>query len=232
MDKNVYNQQQQIFIHYCKSLRPEFSTFIEQPCLEDDTEATGFDTHYLYHVAWAVRKIIKASPNKHTDISSALNFSAFLSALIPTTFIDYRPADIELSNLHCQKGDLTDAGAWKPEQFDSISCMHVVEHIGLGRYGDNLDVNADLNAINTLKKIVKQNGKLYFVVPVGKPSINFNAHRIYLANKISEYFADQFELQEFYFIPGPQNMHPIVNCHFEYTLQFPYGCGCFEFRKY
>jgi hypothetical protein len=231
MDEAKYEIQQKTFLQQCKILRPEFSTFYKQPCLDEDTDISGFDTHYLYHVAWALRKIFKYAPERHTDISSAVNFSACLSALIPTTFIDYRPADIKLSNLDCAKGDLSDTSSWEAEKFESVSCMHVVEHIGLGRYGDNLDVMDDLKAMATLKKIVKAGGKLYFVVPTGRPAVFFNAHRVYLASKIIEYFSDQFTLDEFYFIPGPQNQAPLTNCSFEYTLQFMYGCGCFEFSK-
>jgi SAM-dependent methyltransferase len=231
MDEKTFLTHQASFMSNCEKLRPEFLNFYNQPCLGEDTLTSGFDTHYLYHVAWAMRKILKKPPKHHTDISSAINFAACLSAIIPTTFIDFRPADLKLTDLYCEGGDLSRSNTWEAEQFDSVSCMHVVEHIGLGRYGDELDVMADLRAITTLKKIVKPGGKLYFVVPVGKPAVFFNAHRVYQARNIIEYFSDKFELGEFYFIQGPQNLEPLTNCHFDYTLQFTYGCGCFEFTK-
>jgi ubiquinone/menaquinone biosynthesis C-methylase UbiE len=48
--------------------------------------------------------------------------------------------------------------------------MHVIEHIGLGRYGEPFDVNGDLKAFEELKRIVKPNGDLLLVVPLGKKS--------------------------------------------------------------
>jgi hypothetical protein len=36
--------------------------------------------------------------------------------------------------------------------------MHVVEHIGLGRYGDPIDPDGDLKAISELKRVVQKRG--------------------------------------------------------------------------
>jgi hypothetical protein len=45
--------------------------------------------------------------------------------------------------------------------------MHVVEHVGLGRYGDPIDANGDAQAIKELKCVLWPGGVLYFVVPTG-----------------------------------------------------------------
>lgn len=111
-------------------------------CPDDKTLGTEFDRHYLYHPAWAIRKIVlDIKPQKHIDISSILYFSSMLSAVVPVEFYDYRPAEIELDNLSCGKADLTNL-FFKTGSVESISCMHTVEHIGLGRYGDPLDPQA------------------------------------------------------------------------------------------
>ena len=52
--------------------------------------------------------------------------------------------------------------------------MHVIEHIGLGRYGDEMDPDGDLKAIDELKRVLSRKGDLLFVVPVGKPKIMYN----------------------------------------------------------
>jgi hypothetical protein len=57
--------------------------------------------------------------------------------------------------------------------------MHVIEHIGLGRYGEALDPDGDLKAIRELVRVLAAGGNLLVVVPVGRPRIQFNAHRIY-----------------------------------------------------
>src|SRR5690606_28659757 len=69
------------------------------PCLNDNTQNTGFDRHYVYHPAWAARILAQVKPEKHVDISSALNFCSIISAFVPVDFYDYRPANLTLSNL-------------------------------------------------------------------------------------------------------------------------------------
>ena len=231
MNSEKYKNQLSQFVTQNSALRPEFTAYYSYPCLEDDTKETGFDVHYLYHVAWAVRKLLTATPDMHCDVGSSLNFCSIASAIVPTKFIDIRPATIYLNGLTVEARDLTIDDSWKNEEFSSVSCMHVVEHIGLGRYGDTLDVNGDLKAINNLLRSVKKNGQILFVVPVGKPEIYFNAHRVYSSKWVIEYFSKSCKLSEFYFIPGQSDLPPVDNCEPEYADQFTYGCGCFHFIK-
>ncbi len=147
-------------------------------CPDDNTSETHFDTHYIYHLAWAARKVKEINPEFHIDISSSLHFCTMLSAFIPVKFYDYRPAYLNLSNLESKKADLM-ALPFEDSSINCLSCMHTVEHVGLGRYGDPLDYDGDLKAISELKRVVAKDGFLLFVVPVGKSKIMFNAHRIY-----------------------------------------------------
>lgn len=62
------------------------------PCLTDKTTETSFDKHYVYHTAWAARKLKITMPEEHIDISSLMYFSTLVSAFIPVKFYDYRPA--------------------------------------------------------------------------------------------------------------------------------------------
>jgi hypothetical protein len=113
----------------------------------------------------------------------------------------------------------------------SVSCMHVIEHIGLGRYGDALDPEGDLKAMHQLKRVLHQGGSLLFVVPVGKPKVHFNAHRIYSYRQISAYFQD-LKLEEFALIPDrPKDGGLIVGASQEMADAQNYGCGCFWFKK-
>lgn len=200
------------------------------PCMEDKTTTTGFDRHYIYHPAWAARVLAKIKPELHIDISSTLHFCNVVSAFIPIKFYDYRPADLHLSNLSSEAADLH-ALPFEDQSIQSLSCMHVVEHIGLGRYGDPLDPEGDLKAINELKRVLAPEGSLLFVVPVGKPKIMFNAHRIYSYEQIINYF-DGLELREFTLISeNVENGGLIPFAPSEVVNTQSYGCGCFWFRR-
>lgn len=196
-------------------------------CLHDATATTGFDAHYVYHPAWASRIVKLINPSKHIDISSTLHFCAQLSAFIPVDFYDYRPAPVTLSNLDSKKGDLT-ALPFGDGSIESISCMHTIEHIGLGRYGDPIDPEGDLKAINELKRVVTKGGSLLFVVPVGKPRIQFNAHRIYSFEMIEQLFPE-FELRNFSLVTDSNDF--IWEADTTLVSKQKYGCGCFWFVK-
>jgi len=200
------------------------------PYLEDKTPRTNFEPHYIYHPAWAMRVISKINPTKHIDISSTISFGAALSAFIPVDFYDYRPAEINLSNLNSLKGDLLSL-PFKDNSVESISCMHTVEHVGLGRYGDPIDPDGDIKAINELKRVTKVGGNLIFVSPIGKPKLEFNAHRIYSYDQVIKYF-EGMQMVEFSLVPDDYRKRGfIINASKTDADSQTWGCGCFWFKK-
>ena len=197
------------------------------PCLKDKIQKTPFDHHYTYHPAWAARVLAQTRPELHFDISSIVSFGAVVSAFIPVKFYDYRPADLHLSNFESDFADLKKL-PFADNLISSLSCMHTIEHIGLGRYGDELDADGDIKAINELKRVLKPGGDLLFVTPVGVPKIEFNAHRIYSYEQIVQYFSP-LELKEFSLIPDSGGL--IENADPSLVAKQQYGCGCFWFKK-
>lgn len=198
------------------------------PQIFDKTIMTGFDRHYVYHTAWAARKVKEINPQKHIDISSSLYFPALVSAFIPVDFYDYRPADLGLSNLKSAHADLMKL-SFNAGSVHSISCLHTIEHIGLGRYGDPIDPEGDIKAIRELQRVAEKGGNILFVTPVGKQKIAFNAHRIYAYEQIMEYF-DECELVEFSLIKEYEGSI-IEHADPEMVRLEDYGCGCFWFKK-
>lgn len=197
------------------------------PFLDDATGETYFDTHYIYHPAWATRVVKEINPVKHIDISSTLHFCASISAFIPTEFYDYRPAKLILPGLHCGAADLTNL-FFESNSIESISCMHTIEHVGLGRYGDPLDASGDLKAVKELQRVTKKDGNLLLVTPVGKPKIQFNGQRIYSFELINDLFGD-FELKRFSLVTDAGDF--IDNADPSIVKDQKYGCGCFWYVK-
>ena len=198
------------------------------PCVKDKTVSTGFDRHYVYHTAWAARKVREINPKFHIDISSSLYFSSIVSAFVPVKFYDYRPPNLELDNLSVEKANILSL-PFGDNNVSSLSCMHTVEHIGLGRYGDAIDPDGDIKAIKELKRVLAPGGNFLFVVPIGKPRIEFNAHRVYSYEQIMEYFSG-LNLREFALIPE-ENGGMIINASPEQAAVEYYSCGCFWFIK-
>lgn len=201
--------------------------------VNEATFQTHFDRHYIYHPAWATRIIVDSKVSSHIDISSTLHFCSMLSALVPVKFYDYRPAKLVLSNLTCEAADLT-CLPFKDHSISSLSCMHTVEHIGLGRYGDPVDYDGDLKAMKELARVLANDGNLLFVVPVGKASvIHFNGHRVYHPDAIKDIFKGEgLTLKEFVLIPEEAKDGGLVkNPKAELIAKQTYACGCFWFTK-
>lgn len=204
--------------------------FDRYPCLDDRTAKTEFDRHYVYHTAWAARVLSRIGPARHIDISSYLHFATDISAFIPTDFYDYRPADIELSNLTCRHADVTDL-PFDHQSVESLSCMHVIEHIGLGRYGDPLDPDGDIKAMAELQRVLAPAGSLLFVVPVGRPRVCYNAHRIYAYEQVLASFPE-LKLRQFALIPDrARDGGLLLDADPELVPRQNYGCGCFWFVR-
>jgi SAM-dependent methyltransferase len=200
------------------------------PIFLDKTATHGFDRHYIFHTAWAARIVKKINPEFLVDISSSLYFSTIISAFVPVKFYDYRPADLSLSGLISKQGDLMRLPI-DDNSLDCISCMHVIEHVGLGRYGDPIDPNADFTAIQELIRVTKPGGNIIYVTPVGKSAVKFNAHRIYSFEQILERFSG-CEIEEFSLIQDDEIGGPIIlNADPILVSKQSYACGLFHFIK-
>jgi len=147
------------------------------PCLEDRTSSTPLDPTYFYQDAWAARKLFELRPEHHHDVGSSAMTIGLLAQFVPTTMVDIRPIELTLDNLSFIEGSVLDL-PFEDCSVESLSSLCVVEHVGLGRYGDELDPSGTEKAIAELKRVVKPGGSLMISVPVdGENRLYFNAHR-------------------------------------------------------
>ena len=213
-----------------KNKRFSTSFFDIFPCLFENIPYTSFDTHYVYHTAWAARKVKEIGAREHVDISSSLYFSSIVSAFVPVKFYDFRPAKLNLSNLESTSANLLNLH-FESNSIGSLSCMHTVEHVGLGRYGDPIDPDGDIKAVKELSRVVSKGGSLIFVVPIGKAKIEFNAHRIYSYDMVVKMFPE-FSIKEFSLIPdNALSSGMIFHATKHDSDKQIHGCGCFWLIK-
>lgn len=200
------------------------------PCLYDRHTSIKFEPHYTYHPAWAMRVLEQTRPLKHVDIGSTLHFVTMLSAWIPTDYYEWRPPDLNLSNLRCAHANLLSL-PFDDNSTASLSCMHTVEHVGLGRYGDPLDVHGDLRAIAELTRVLAPGGDLLFVVPIGREAqILYNAQRTYSYSIVMEALA-KLQLNEFALILEDASGIAYNDEGRDLVQTQRQGCGCFWFKK-
>jgi SAM-dependent methyltransferase len=197
------------------------------PCIHDKTQTTGFEAHYFYQDIWAFKKIYESKVDHHVDVGSRVDFVGFLTVITKVAFIDIRPLRAKLKNLDSRKGDVLFM-PFENNSIFSLSCLHVAEHIGLGRYGDPLDPLGTKKACQELCRVLAIGGNLYFSLPVGKPRLCFNAHRIHSPQQIIEYFSD-LELVELSGVDDEGNF--IKKIDIAILENSDYGCGLFHFTK-
>ncbi|OFZ65886.1 MAG: hypothetical protein A2V79_06825 [Betaproteobacteria bacterium RBG_16_56_24] len=198
-----------------------------QPCLGDWSTHTPFDAHYFYQGAWLARRIRSSKIAKHVDIGSSVLTMSVLSAHVETTFVDYRPLKASLPGLTSIAGNILDL-PFADDSVESLSCLHVIEHIGLGRYGDPLDPQGSVKAALELQRIVSSGGNLFLSLPVGRERICFNAHRVHAPASVLGMFT-QMRLAEFSYVDDQGRYYedrPV-----EEAVHLEYGCGLFKFEK-
>jgi SAM-dependent methyltransferase len=197
------------------------------PQVHDRTGTTAFDAHYYYANGWAARRILARPPGRHVDVGSLAVFANLLSAVVPVIFVDYRPLQARLSGLHCVGASLLRL-PFADRSLASVSCLHVAEHVGLGRYGDPLNPRGTLLAADELARVLAPGGVLYLAVPVGRPRLCFNGCRIHSANSIRKYFAE-LQLIEYSGVDDWGQFRERVDL--EEFAQCDYACGMFFFQK-
>lgn len=199
--------------------RPETKWMI--PCLLDDLSETPVDATYFFQDAWAFQKIFSARPEHHVDVGSHHKFVSLLSQVVPTTMVDIRPLPVELPTLDFQIGSILDL-PFSAGSLASVSSICVVEHIGLGRYGDPLDPFGTEKAIEELKRVIAPQGDLYISLPIDdEDRTYFDAHRAFAEPSIIEMIAP-FQIIERRYIYGRS---------FTNDIQTGFGTACYHLRR-
>ncbi len=201
------------------------------PCITDRYENAGkLDRHYFLQDIWAARKIFKHQPDNHVDVGSRIDgFIAHLLSFREVEVLDIRHLEAPVQGITFRQADLMDNRTVPTAAYDSVSCLHALEHFGLGRYGDPVDPDGHVKGLKSLIQMLKPGGTLILSVPIGQERVEFNGHRIFNPATIVQLASPTLQLQQFAYIDDQGILHD------ETTIaQVPplvYGCGLFEFSK-
>lgn len=161
------------------------------PVIKDKYAFAGKMDNYFLQDLWAARLIIKSGVKRHLDIGSRLDgfIAHLLAAGLDVTMIDVRKFPGKIEQLHTIVDDATSLHQIPDESIESISALCSLEHFGLGRYGDQIDPEACFKCFANIQRKMKQGGRLYLSLPVGKERVEFNAHRVFYAKTIIDCFS-------------------------------------------
>lgn len=151
------------------------------PCLHDwFSEAGTIHNEYFIQDLMVARMIHKARPEKHVDIGSRLDgFVAHLASFRGVEVFDIRPLTANISGISFKQADLMSQDFSYLEYCDSLSCLHAIEHFGLGRYGDPINPLGYERGLINMALMLKPGGSLYLATPIGVERVEFNANRIF-----------------------------------------------------
>jgi SAM-dependent methyltransferase len=206
------------------------------PCLDErDTDSGSASGHYFHQDLLVANKIYINNPVKHVDIGSRIDgFVAHVAAFREIVVFDFRPLNNSIQNIIFKQVDLMNSDFSLRNYCDSISSLHALEHFGLGRYGDKLDYNGHLKGLGNIHNMLKEGGKFYFSVPIGKQRIEFNAHRVFSVKYLVKLLQDKYRIDSFSYVDDEGDLHKdaSLNSHdIESDYSCNYGCGIFELTK-
>jgi hypothetical protein len=169
----------------------------ELPILGEWDESAATLGAYFFQDQIVARWVYESQPVRHVDIGSRIDgFVGHLAVFRKVEVIDIRPLPHAIHNIRFHQFDLMRE---IPPQWigstDSLSCLHTIEHFGLGRYGDKLDPEGHTKGLEQLKRMVAPGGRLHLSTPVGRERVEFNAHRIFSAATVLSWFAEGWSIE-------------------------------------
>lgn len=208
------------------------------PCLKDRYEEGGTAGGQYFHQDLLVAQMVfRNNPERHVDVGSRIDgFVAHVAAFREIEVFDIREVSSSAANIKFCKKDLMGEDPELSECTDSLSCLHALEHFGLGRYGDPVDYRGYEKGFDSLVRMTKRGGRIYFSVPISKDQrFEFNAHRVFRIGYLLQLFAGhRLAVENFAYVDDRGELHVDVDWTSPAaggTFGLKYGCGIFALRK-
>lgn len=202
------------------------------PIVTDYKDSAGVASgHYFHQDLLVAQYIHENSPIRHIDIGSRIDgFVAHVASFRKIEVFDIRTLkNLDHPNIEYSQVDLM-SGA-DVEITDSLSCLHAIEHFGLGRYDDPITPLGHLLGFKNLIKMLKPGGTLYISFPIGSANeVHFNAHRVFHPKDILTWAPNELILSSFDFVDDFGNLHKNIDLS-NFDPLVTYGCGIYTFRK-
>jgi hypothetical protein len=233
--KNLKYNNFKYFKDYIQFIKLGGKATCFHPMLNDSLQQAGISKgHYFHQDLLVASYIYKSNPETHIDIGSRIDgFVAHVAAFRKIHIIDIRDLnEIGHENISFIKLDLTEDNNFSFVS-ESVSCLHAIEHFGLGRYGDTIDPVGHIKGFNNILKIIKKNGTLYISFPISKNNeIHFNSQRVFNPNDVFNWptRGNKIILKKFDYVDSQGKLHLNTKIRDIENIK-EYGCGIYTFIK-
>lgn len=191
--------------------------------------------HYFHQDLLVARRVFERAPRRHVDVGSRVDgLVAHIAAFREIDVFDVRAIEQRIPNVRFYQADLMQLDPALEGCCDSLSCLHALEHFGLGRYGDPVDFEGHLKGLENLARLLEPGGRLYLSVPVGSSRIEYNAHRVFALGDLLDMTRTHFELDRLAYVDDAGDLHldpPIDETAVGTSFGLRYGCGIVELIK-
>jgi hypothetical protein len=221
------------------SSRDEFAEGKIDVRFENDEQGGTALGHYFHQDLLVARKIHARRPLRHVDVGSRVDgFVAHVAVFRPIEIIDIRPLENEIPNIVVREADLS--APLPPDLIDccdSLSCLHALEHFGLGRYGDPISFEGYRAGFSNLHLILQPGGTLYFSVPMGPQRVEFNSQRVFSLPFLLQLISPLYRIRSFSYVDEKGRLNEDIDLEaasvgaVDSSFGCRYGCAIFDLVK-
>lgn len=233
-----YTANRRDFLAQAKESGGEFKLDRTYPCLTDRFDQGGVASgQYFHQDLYVAQQIHAAAPRRHVDVGSRVDgFVAHVASFRPVEVLDIRELRTTARNITFRQRDITQPDPDADTSTDSLSCLHALEHVGLGRYGDEVDYYGYRKGWDSLTRMLEPGGTLYFSVPISqRQRIEFDAHRVFSVRYLlDELIAPAFDVKAFAYVDDRGDLHTDVDHETKRARRsfgLRYGCGIFTLTR-
>ena len=213
------------------SFGPDYPLFADR-----DSEAGDASGHYFHQDLVVAREIFRNNPRRHIDVGSSIyGFVSHVASFRDIEVLDIRPVVSPVAGISFIKQNVMELDDTWNAAADSVSCLHALEHFGLGRYGDPIDYDGWRRGFEGIVRLVEPGGTVYLSVPTGTPQrIEFNAHRVFALPFLREFFSVHLDILSLSFVLDDGSLRHDVDpfsTDAERSFDSKYGCSIWTLRK-
>ncbi len=194
--------------------------------------------HYFHQDLLVAQDIFRRNPRHHIDVGSRIDgFVAHVASFREITVYDIRPPLApDVTRITFERADVSAADFSPHQTADSVSCLHALEHFGLGRYGDLIDFDGWRKGLLGLRKLVQPGGTLYLSLPTSeKQRVEFNAQRIFSIPFTLSVIEPNFRVERLDFVDDSGDLHLNQDAYDRFAQRSfgaRYGCAIWTLRAH
>jgi len=207
------------------------------PCLTDRyEESSGALGVYFVQDLYVAQLVHANNPRRHVDVGSRVDgFVGSVASFRHVDVLDFRPLTSVHRNIAFIQADLMAKDFKHQGITDSLSCLHTLEHFGLGRYGDPVNYDGWKLGFDNLASMLTPGGTFYFSTPISeRQRFEFDAHRVFNIQTHLALFEGRLDVRSFAYIDDQDRLHTRVDptgTDARRTFGLNYGCALWELVK-